>query len=86
MGDYGFRSEIEPRISKSEQSVLREVVAKAENQLVEAILYLEEKVEDKSSPALDYALGSMYYQNGRLTAASQSYQKAIQKLAIQILK
>ena len=79
MGDYGFRSEIEPKISKSEQSVLREVVAKAENQLVEAILYLEGKVDQKSSPALDYALGSMYYQNGRLTAASQSYQKAIEK-------
>lgn len=43
MGDYGFRSEVEPRISKSEQFVLREVRAKAENQLDEAIEYLFEK-------------------------------------------
>ena len=47
MGDYGFRSEIEPRISKAEQSVLAEVVAKAENQLGEAIEYLENKVDEK---------------------------------------
>ena len=77
MGDYGFRSEIEPRISKTEQSVLAEVVAKAENQLGEAIEYLENKVDEKSSPALDYALGTMYYQNGRLTAAVKAYQNAI---------
>lgn len=79
MGDYGFRSEIEPRISKTEQSVLAEVVAKAENQLGEAIIYLENKVDEKSSPALDYALGTMYYQNGRLTAAVKAYQNAINK-------
>ena len=36
MGDYGFRSEVEPRISKSEQLILQEVVAKAENKLDEA--------------------------------------------------
>ena len=37
MGDYGFRSEVEPRIDKAEQFILREVVAKAENQLEEAV-------------------------------------------------
>ena len=67
MGDYGFRSEVEPRISKSEQFVLREVRAKAENQLDEAIEYLFEKTSSKSSAALDFALGSMYYQRGRMT-------------------
>ena len=45
MGDYGFRSETEPRISKSESFILREVVAKSENQLAEAISFLEEKNE-----------------------------------------
>ena len=60
MGDYGFRTEVEPRISKSEQFVLREVVAKAENQLEEAIKFLEQEVSEESSPALDYALGNMY--------------------------
>ena len=44
MGDYGFRSEVEPRISKSESFILREVIAKSENNLEEAIVYLEEKI------------------------------------------
>ena len=79
MGDYGFRSEVEPRYSKSEQFILREVVAKAENQLDDAILYLEEKIEPKSSAALDFALGSMYYQRGRLTRSAESFEKAIEK-------
>ena len=40
MGDYGFRSEVEPRVDKAEQFILREVVAKAENQMEQAIVYL----------------------------------------------
>ena len=55
MGDYGFRSEVEPRISKSESFLLREVIAKSENNLEEAIVYLEEKIENDSSAALDFA-------------------------------
>lgn len=79
MGDYGFRSDIEPKVSKSEQNVLGEVIAKAENQLEEAITYLEKKLDEKSSPALDYALGTMYYQISRLSAAQGAYKKAIDK-------
>ncbi len=79
MGDYGFRSEVEPRIDKSEQFILREVVAKAENQLEEAIQYLESKTNDKTSAALDFALGTMYYQMGRLTRSEQTYHLALKK-------
>src|SRR6056300_613657 len=79
MGDYGFRSEVEPRIDKAEQFILREVVAKAENQLEEAVSYLETKIESKSSAALDFALGTMYYQLGRLTKSEETYQKALKK-------
>ena len=49
MGDYGFRSEVEPRISKTESFILREVIAKSENNLEEAIVYLEEKIENDST-------------------------------------
>ena len=79
MGDYGFRSEVEPRIDNSEQFILREVVAKAENQLEEAIQYLETKVNNKTSAALDFALGTMYYQMGRLSRSEQTYQQALKK-------
>ena len=77
MGDYGFRSEVEPRIDKSEQFILREVVAKAENQLEDAIQYLESKINEKTSAALDFALGTMYYQMGRLTRSEQTYEQAL---------
>ena len=79
MGDYGFRSEVEPRISKSESFILREVIAKSQNNLEEAIVYLEEKIEDDSSAALDFALGTMYYQSNRLTRSAQAYSQAIEK-------
>ncbi len=79
MGDYGFRSEVEPRINKSEQFILKEVIAKAENQLDEAIEYLEKKIDQEVSAALDFALAQMYYQRGRLSRSSESYQVAIKK-------
>lgn len=79
MGDYGFRSEVEPRISKSESFILREVIAKSENNLEEAIVYLEEKIENDSSAALDFALGTMYYQSNRMSRSAQAYGRAIEK-------
>lgn len=79
MGNYGFRSEIEPRISKSEQYLLREVIAKRENQLEDAITYLEKKVDDKNSAAIDFALATMYYEIGRLTRSAETYEKALKK-------
>jgi tetratricopeptide (TPR) repeat protein len=79
MGDYGFRSEVEPRIDKAEQFILREVVAKAENQMEQAIAYLEKKTNDKTSAALDFALATMYYQLGRLTPSEKTYEKALTK-------
>ena len=49
------------------------------NNLEEAIVYLEEKIEDDSSAALDFALGTMYYQSNRLTRSAQAYSQAIEK-------
>ncbi|MAS79613.1 MAG: hypothetical protein CMI25_04305 [Opitutae bacterium] len=79
MGSYGFRSEIEPRISKSEQSLLKEVIAKAENQLEDAIALLEKEADEKSSAAIDFALATMYYQIGRLSKSAETYEKALKK-------
>ena len=79
MGDYGFRTDIEPKVTSIEQSVLREVIAKAENQIDEAIKYLEKKIDTKSSAALDFALATMYYQKGRLLKSAESYEVAIKK-------
>lgn len=79
MGDYGFRTEIEPRVTKSEQNTLREVVAKAQNQIEEAIDFLESKLNEEASSALDFALATMYFQIGRLTPSAKTYEQAILK-------
>ena len=72
MGDYGFRTEIEPRVTKSEQNTLREVVAKAQNQMEEAIDFLESRLDEETSSALDFALATMYFQIGRLTPSAKT--------------
>ena len=47
IGDYGFRAEIEPKINNAEKTIIKEVIAKAENQLDDAIEYLEQKIDTK---------------------------------------
>ena len=79
MGDYGFRTEIEPKVSRTEQQVLREASARAQNDLGEAVQYLSGKLKTESSAAIDFALATMQFQQGRLGGAVQGYGKAIKK-------
>tara|TARA_A100001037_G_scaffold240759_1_gene220760 strand:- start:264 stop:1640 length:1377 start_codon:yes stop_codon:yes gene_type:complete len=79
MGDYGFRTEIEPKVSRTEQQVLREASARAQNDLGEAVQYLSGKMKTESSAALDFAFATMEFQLGRLGAAALGYRKAIEK-------
>jgi hypothetical protein len=83
MGDYGFRSEVEPRIDKSEQFILREVVAKAENQTGRCDhLSRRKRSQPKTSAALDFALGTMYYQLGRLTPIRTDLRTSIEQVPL----
>ena len=52
MGSYGFCSEIEPKISKAEQYLLREVIAKAEVQMEEAIAFWKIRSKTKQQQPL----------------------------------
>ncbi len=79
VGDYGFRSEIEPKVSRAEQQLLREVVTKAQINLNEAVTHLAAKVKPESSAAVDFALATMQFQSGRLGRAALGYEKAIEK-------
>jgi tetratricopeptide (TPR) repeat protein len=45
----------------------------------DAIIYLEKKITNETSAALDFALATMYYQLGRLTPSEQTYEKALKK-------
>ncbi|MBC8348155.1 MAG: tetratricopeptide repeat protein [Verrucomicrobia bacterium] len=79
MGDYGFRTEVEPKITRSEQQMIGEVVAKAQQDLQEAITYLAGKTSLESSAALDFALATMHFQSDRLGRAAVGYEQAIRK-------
>ena len=79
MGDYGFRADVEPKVSKTEQTLLREVSARAANELPAAIEHLAAKIQPDSSPALDFALATLRFQNGQLAAARTGYGTAVKK-------
>ena len=79
MGDYGFRTEVEPKVTRSEQQMIWEVVAKAQKDLQEAITYLTGKTSLESSAALDFALATMHFQSDRLGRATVGYEQAIRK-------
>ncbi|MBU62041.1 MAG: hypothetical protein CMI26_06025 [Opitutae bacterium] len=79
MGDYGFRTEVEPKVTRNEQQMIGEVVAKSQKDLQEAITYLADKTSLKSSAALDFALATMYFQSDRLGRAAVGYEEAIRK-------
>ena len=79
MGDYGFRTEVEPKVTRTEQQMIGEVVAKAQKDLQEAITYLAGKMSLESSAALDFALATMHFQSDRLGRAAVGYEQAIRK-------
>ncbi|MFP6855077.1 MAG: tetratricopeptide repeat protein, partial [Opitutales bacterium] len=79
VGDYGFRTAIEPRVERKEQELLRKVVSQAQNDHPAAITTLEEKISIDSSAALDFTLATLRFQNSQLTRAAEGYRAAIEK-------
>ncbi|MFP6901800.1 MAG: tetratricopeptide repeat protein [Opitutales bacterium] len=80
IGDYGFRSQIEPRIDRKEQELLRKVISQAQTDHLLAIATLEKAIKPDSSAALDFTLATLRFQNGKLTRAAEGYKIAIGKL------
>ena len=79
VGDYGFRTAIEPRVDRKEQELLRKVVSQAQNDHVAAIAILEKDLRRDSSAALDFTLATLRFQNGQLTRAAEGYRAALEK-------
>lgn len=79
VGDYGFRTAIEPRVDRKEQELLRKVVSQAQNDHVAAIAILEKDIRRDSSAALDFTLATLRFQNGQLTRAAEGYRAALEK-------
>jgi len=70
----------EPTVSRQDAELLRRVAEVPPADVAEAIAMLRERVSEPASPALDFALGNLLYQDGRLEEAEHAYLAAVAKL------
>jgi tetratricopeptide (TPR) repeat protein len=70
----------EPTITRKESDLLNAAVQKAHDEPEAAVAMLRDEITEKTSPALDFALGNFYYQGGELENAEEAYRAAIAKL------
>ena len=77
---YGFDGPREPSISREEQQLFAEIATLVEqNNLSAAAARLQAATNEDSSAALDYTLGNIYFQLGRLSNAENAYRVSLRK-------
>lgn len=76
---YGVLSGYEPDISDPEKEVLRSLLQVIKNNPSSAIASLEAQIKPKGSAAFDFILANLYFQQGNLQKAAQSYRSAVRK-------
>ena len=79
IGSYGFATDIEPRVTRQEQDVLREVGELMPDDPDAAARRLRQAVNADSSAALDFVLANLYFQRDQLDQAAQRYGIALEK-------
>ena len=81
MGSYGFRAEIEPRVSTLEKEVMEKILKhlSADNEEQKAIDLLLKNVKPSTSAVFDFTLANIYFQNDKLPDALTYYTSAIEK-------
>jgi len=92
VGSYGFLSDVEPKVSSAEQSLLATVrgsfeqgkFAEAERQLTDFIRQVEKPSDPATpvaeiSPAMVFVLGNLYFQADRPDEARRAFQEAIRR-------
>lgn len=85
IGSYGIHSDIEPVLSELQQEYYEKVVAAIPNDPTGAARFLREILDDETagkdagSAIFDFTLGNLYFQNGRLPQAANSFTLAIRK-------
>lgn len=70
----------EPTVTKEESVLLNTAMEMAAADPAKAIQMLKARDPKKASPALDFAIGNLYFQANRLDAAVAAYQAALKKL------
>lgn len=81
LGEFGMRTEVEPRVTEAERSVLEKVAAAMGTRggIAAARRMLESAVTPASSAALDFALAHLWFVEGDLDRAAAGYGRAIAK-------
>jgi len=75
----GDRYDREPTVSRQEAATLNQAVSLAENNGEAAIKLLLKETDEDSSSALDFALGSFYFQKDSSAEAEAAYRRALTK-------
>jgi len=78
--NHGVRNPFEPTVTKDESVLLNTAMSVAATNTVQAIEMLTVEDLEKASPALDFAIGNLCFQDGKLDAAAAAYRAALDKL------
>ena len=79
-GDHDdHRDPFIPSITKKESDFLNKTLVAASTNVTQGIIMLQESITPESSPALDFAIGNLYFQQDQLDDAESAYQQAIEK-------
>lgn len=80
MGNYGFKSEVEPRIQNPiELELYQSLVEVVRDNPDEAIKQLKNAIKPDSSAILDFTLGTLYLQTGQNSQALESFRVSVSK-------
>lgn len=76
---YGFNAEIEPRVTPDEVEILEEVRPLMADDLPKAEATLKKRMKPGCSAVLDFTLGGIQFQQGKLEEAVRSHDAAVGK-------
>lgn len=79
LGTYGVRSELEPQVTPEDTAILEEIYPIIPADPAEAARRLEAAMRPDSSATLDFILGNLRLQQGRVEEARRSYELALAK-------
>ncbi len=76
---YGINSEIEPRVTPEEVSILDKIRPLMGEDMPRAESILKKQIKPDGSAILDFTLGSIQFQQDKMTEALDNYQRAVMK-------
>ena len=79
IGSYGINSEIEPRVTPEEVTILEKIRPLMAKDLPKAEATLKRQIKPDCSAVLDFTLGGIYFQQDKMAEALENYRKAVTK-------